>query len=108
MTEKLVHGIWPALCTAFDDSGDSVDGERQRNLVGRLIDSGIQGFFVCGGTGEGMAMSLPERMKVAEVVAHEAAGAVRHRGCARPDPPRSKNRYLNAPSVRFLQIRLFQ
>lgn len=77
MTEKLVHGIWPALCTAFDDSGDSVDGERQRNLVGRLIDSGIQGFFVCGGTGEGMAMSLPERMKVTEVVAHEAAGAVR-------------------------------
>ena len=74
---KLAHGIWPALCTAFDDSGDCVDPSRQRALVRALIDTGIQGFFVCGGTGEGKAMSVAERKDVAEVVAAEVSGAVR-------------------------------
>ncbi len=77
MNEKLVRGIWPALCTAFDDSGARVDAGRQRALVRALIDTGIQGFFVCGGTGEGRAMSMPERTEVAEIVAEEVAGAVR-------------------------------
>ena len=77
MNEKLVRGIWPALCTAFDDSGARVDAGRQRALVRALIDTGIQGFFVCGGTGEGRAMSMPERREVAEVVADEVAGEVR-------------------------------
>ena len=77
MNGKLVRGIWPALCTAFDDSGGHVDAGRQRALVRALIDTGIQGFFVCGGTGEGRAMSLPERREVAEVVAGEVAGEVR-------------------------------
>ena len=76
MNEKLVRGIWPALCTAFDDSGGNVDAGRQRALVRALIDTGIQGFFVCGGTGEGRAMSVPERMEVAGIVAEEVAGAV--------------------------------
>ena len=77
LSEKLAHGIWPALCTAFDDSGERVDAARQRALVRALIDTGIQGFFVCGGTGEGKAMSVPERKQVTEVVAEEVAGAVR-------------------------------
>ena len=77
LKEKLVRGIWPALCTAFDDSGEHVDADRQRALVRALVDTKIQGFFVCGGTGEGRAMSLRERREVAEVVAEEVAGAVR-------------------------------
>ncbi|MEE2657654.1 MAG: dihydrodipicolinate synthase family protein [Candidatus Latescibacterota bacterium] len=77
MSSKLARGIWPALCTAFDDSGDRVDADRQRALVRALAETGIQGFFVCGGTGEGKFMSVPERMNVAEVVADEVAGAVR-------------------------------
>ena len=77
MSEKLARGIWPALCTAFDDSGEGVDAARQRALVRALIETGIQGFFVCGGTGEGKAMAVAERKEVAEVVADEVAGAVR-------------------------------
>ena len=75
--EKLARGIWPAICTAFDDSGERVDVDRQRVLVRALMEAGIQGFFVCGGTGEGRAMSVSERMNVAEVVADEVAGTVR-------------------------------
>lgn len=74
---KLVQGIWPALCTAFDDSGARVDTARQRALVRAQIETGIQGFFVCGGTGEGRAMTVAERKEVAEAVADEVAGAVR-------------------------------
>ncbi|HJP29504.1 MAG TPA: dihydrodipicolinate synthase family protein [Candidatus Latescibacteria bacterium] len=73
---RLARGILPALCTAFTDDGEQVDADRQRTLVRALIDAGSQGFFVCGGTGEGKAMSVPERMNVAEVVADEVAGRV--------------------------------
>ena len=77
MGAKLVHGIWPALCTAFDDSGEHVDTARQRALVRAQIETGIQGFFVCGGTGEGRMMTVAERKQVTEIVADEVAGAVR-------------------------------
>lgn len=73
-TTRLATGIWPALCTAFTDDGTNIDADRQRALVDGLIADGAQGFFVCGGTGEGKAMSVPERMNVAEVVADEVAG----------------------------------
>jgi N-acetylneuraminate lyase len=76
MAGKLATGIWPALCTAFTDDGESTDADRQRALVAHLIDVGSHGFFVTGGTGEGKAMSVPERMNVAEVVADEVAGRV--------------------------------
>lgn len=73
---KLATGILPALCTAFTDDGQQIDADRQRALLRALLDAGSQGFFVCGGTGEGRAMSVPERMNVAEVVADEVAGRV--------------------------------
>ncbi len=76
MTNKLARGIWPALCTAFDDSAEQVAAERVRLLLRTLIEAGSQGFFVCGGTGEGRVMSVPERMNMAELVADEVAGAV--------------------------------
>lgn len=76
MSEKIAHGIWPALCTAFDDTGDEIDAERVRHLVRHLIDTGIDGFFVCGGTGEGAFLSVPERKQMAAVVADEASSAV--------------------------------
>ncbi len=76
MTDKLARGILPALCTAFDDDGAHPDDDRQRVLLRALLEAGSQGFFVCGGTGEGRAMSVPERKQVAEVVAAEVAGQV--------------------------------
>ena len=72
---KLAKGILPALCTPFDSNG-----ELNTNLVGplvqRLLAAGANGFFVCGGTGEGKSMTVPERRQMASVVIHEVAGAV--------------------------------
>jgi len=76
MAGKLAHGIWPALCTAFDDSGQTLDSDRVRGLVRSLLGTGINGFFVCGGTGEGAFLSLPERKQMAVAVADEVSGAV--------------------------------
>lgn len=76
MTEKLARGIWPALCTGFDDTAEHVATDRIQTLLRTLIDAGSNGFFVCGGTGEGRFMSVPERKSVAEVAAAEVAGAV--------------------------------
>ena len=73
---KLARGILPALCTPFDDEGGGVDGRRARALLRHLIDAGSHGFFVCGGTGEGRVLTVPERKQMAEVAASEVAGAV--------------------------------
>ena len=76
MIEKLARGILPALCTPFDDSGGAVAVDRIPGLVRSLLDAGAAGLFVCGGSGEGGAMSLAERQQMAAAVAGEVAGAV--------------------------------
>jgi dihydrodipicolinate synthase/N-acetylneuraminate lyase len=76
MAEKLARGIWPALCTPFDDSGQQLAEDRIAPLVGALLDAGSNGFFVCGGTGEGAAMSPDERRRMATATIQRVAGAV--------------------------------
>lgn len=76
MTKKLARGTLPALCTPFDDSGRELAIDRVAPLVGALIDAGSSGLFVCGGTGEGAAMSVAERKSMAATTASAVAGAV--------------------------------
>ena len=74
--EKLAQGIWPALCTPFDDSGARVEPARVGPLVDALVDAGSAGFFVTGSTGEGAAMSPDERRLMATETARAVAGRV--------------------------------
>ena len=76
MVAKLARGILPALCTPFDDSGMNLAPERISSLVRALLDSGVNGFFACGGTGEGGAMTVAERKQMAELTLKEVAGSV--------------------------------
>ena len=76
MVAKLARGILPALCTPFDDSGGSLAPERISLLIRGLLDRGVNGFFACGGTGEGGAMTVAERKQMAELTLKEVAGAV--------------------------------
>ena len=57
-SRKIARGIWPALCTPFGDGG-GVDDHRTRALLRHLIDAGSNGFFVCGGSGEGRVLTAP-------------------------------------------------
>ena len=76
MTDKLARGIWPALVTPFTDDGNGVATDRVDPLIRHLLDAGAQGFFVCGGTGEGVAMTVAERKAMTEATVASVAGAV--------------------------------
>ena len=72
---KLVKGIWPALCTPFDD-GLELSPDRVAPLVRYLVDAGSDGFFVTGGTGEGRQMSVAERRRMGETVTRNVSGQI--------------------------------
>ena len=76
MVAKIARGIIPALCTPFDDSGESLAAERIPPVIRALLDAGVNGFFACGGTGEGGSMTINERKEMAALTLVEVAGAV--------------------------------
>ena len=75
-------GIYPAIVTAFDDQG-SYDPGAMRQIVQHQLAAGVDGFYVCGGTGEGMLLTPAERQAVLETVLDEVngrAGVIAHVG----------------------------
>ena len=74
MSDKLARGILPALCTPFSDDGTQLAVERVAPLLDYLIAADVDGFFVCGGTGEGAAMTVPERKAMAQTVTGHLQG----------------------------------
>jgi N-acetylneuraminate lyase len=72
----MIHGILPALLTPMDDDGVSVNHATLRRLVEFHIASGVNGFFVCGGSGEGLLLTPEERQAVLETVVASVAGRV--------------------------------
>ena len=60
-------GAWPALVTPFT-AEDKVNVVVLRELVEYLLDKRVGGFYVCGGTGEGLFMLPEERKLVTETV----------------------------------------
>ncbi len=73
LNKNNFYGVYAALLTPFDEKGE-IDGKRLRGLIDFLIAKGINGFYICGGTGEGLSMDLQERKKVAEVAMDEIKG----------------------------------
>ena len=69
------NGAWPALVTPFT-AEDKVNVGVLRELVEYLIDKRVGGFYVCGGTGEGLFMSPEERKLVTETVVDQVNGRV--------------------------------
>lgn len=68
-------GAWPALVTPFT-AEDEVNVSVLRELVDYLIDKRVGGFYVCGGTGEGLFMSPEERKLVTETAVNQVDGRV--------------------------------
>ena len=66
-------GIWPALVTPLTED-DDIDVAATRQLLDYLIDAGVHGFYVCGGTGEGVLLSVEERKLMAETVIDHVNG----------------------------------
>lgn len=70
-----IQGILPALLTPFDAQG-RLNTAVLRALVRFQMGAGVAGFFVNGGTGEGLLLDPAERKRALEVVLDEAAGQV--------------------------------
>ena len=70
-----IKGIIPALVTPFD-SNEKIDYGVLSELVNRLIDQGVDGFYSCGSTAECFLLTDDERKKVMETVIKTADGRV--------------------------------
>jgi N-acetylneuraminate lyase len=79
---RELQGIYPAIVTAFDNEG-AFDPEAMRRIVRHQLKAGAHGFYVCGGTGEGLLLTREERQAVLETVLDEVngrAGVIAHIG----------------------------
>jgi N-acetylneuraminate lyase len=72
---KAITGVIPALVTTFDEN-ENFDEPRMRVLVRHLLQTGVNGFYLTGSTGEAFLMTIEERKRVVEVVMDEVAGLV--------------------------------
>jgi len=78
-------GVFTALFTPFKQDY-SLNEEMLERLVEFGIANGVKGFYLTGGTGEGLLMSVEERAKVYKRVvraAHGRVNVIAHVGCIR-------------------------
>jgi dihydrodipicolinate synthase/N-acetylneuraminate lyase len=62
----MLRGAIAAVVTPFTDGGDALDEDAFGPLVAFLAEGGIDGLLACGTTGEGILLSVDERIRVAE------------------------------------------
>jgi N-acetylneuraminate lyase len=71
----MFSGIFPALLTPLT-ADDRVDTSALCGLIDFLLDHKVDGFYVCGSTGEGILLREEERRLVAETAIQHVAGRV--------------------------------
>lgn len=62
-----LHGVIPAICTPMNEDG-SINFSLLEKQADYLIEAGVQGLFVCGGTGEGAYLTSHEKKQVYKTV----------------------------------------
>ena len=72
---KKLYGTVTPIVTPLTEK-DTVDDESLIRLVDHVIESGMQGLYPCGTTGEMMYLTVEERKHIAEVAVERAAGRV--------------------------------
>ena len=70
---KALRGIFPATVSPFGEDG-AFDSGAMRKIVAHQVDAGAHGLYICGGTGEGLLMTVEERQEALEVVLDEVDG----------------------------------
>jgi N-acetylneuraminate lyase len=76
MSRFRLGGLIAAPYTPFDAQGELNLAIIEKQCA-RLLATGVKGAFVCGTTGEGMSLSLPERMEVAQRWVEVAGGKLK-------------------------------
>lgn len=80
----MYKGVLIPVITPFENDS-SVDESTLRRLVDFYLQTKVQGLFALGSSGQGPAMSAPERKKAAEIIIEQAGGrtpVIVHVGCA--------------------------
>lgn len=72
---RAIEGIYSALITPMDKN-ENLNRSALRALVDAELSDGVEGFYCCGSSGEGLLLTLEERKKVLEVTLDQAAGRV--------------------------------
>lgn len=67
--------IWSALITPTR-ADESLNLDALEEIVDRQIQDGVEGFYCCGSSGEGLLLTLEERKQVVEHTIRAAAGRV--------------------------------
>ena len=67
MNNIMFKGIMPALITPFNENG-SVKQKTVQQLTDWHLSAGVQGFYICGTTGEGPVLKAGTRMEMAETM----------------------------------------
>lgn len=73
MNNVKFTGIMPALISPVNEDG-SIRKDSLRRIIRWHLDAGCDGFYLCGGTGEGTVMQVKDRMNLAEIAAEEVNG----------------------------------
>lgn len=60
-------GILPALLTPFCEDNKTINDEAAKQLIERHLADGANGFYILGGTGEGLVMAREEREYMCEL-----------------------------------------
>ena len=63
---KKFTGIFPAVASPCDQEDRFLE-DKFSTLVTDLYKAGVQGLYICGGTGDGYKMRVPERKRAAEL-----------------------------------------
>lgn len=71
----MLSGVFVALLTPFSEDGQ-VDQRQLCALVEFQLSHGVNGFYLCGNTGEGMLLTENERQLVVETVVRQVRGRV--------------------------------
>ena len=72
----LLHGVCAAMCSPFDDSGESLDEGRLRDHIENLVDAGVHGLVLAAGTGEFAFLSADEKHRIFRIGAETVAGRI--------------------------------
>ncbi len=76
MKNFKIEGILPAIVTPFNEDNKTINIESAKKLIDLHIKQGAAGFYVLGGTGEGIVMAREEREVMAETSVKHVNGRV--------------------------------
>ena len=74
MNKKIFTGIMPALVTPLCEDNKTVNTEVAKKIIDFQLNQGANGFYVLGGTGEGLVMGREQREIMCEVSVKHIAG----------------------------------